>query len=986
SYKIKEIKSNSTQDIYYNDPNHSNKFFQRYYDFNDIGDGVIVGGIITGGHKFSTSANLKSTFNYAGGGSAFLIGGSSGTVNFYGGTISGNSTTALSQWGSKRERSGTVGIRDGGSFNFYDGQIVGNSSRYAGAGIYLFGSSSLPARVNIYGGVIRDNYSLETAYNFQNTSSMFIGGAGLSTDNVGNEASIISISGSPKIVDNMHYDFANNKYISTNMSYSTESVNSIKILDKLYTQNNGTKTYASIGLWGGAGSQLTSNYTVNGNTHEDVNKIFFADDKTKAVAYNTLNGEIQYVTADLKTLTYNANNGTTDTSSISVVDKITVSGSIFTKTGHLFLHWNTSPDDSGTRYSPDDVITLVSNQSLYAIWAKETYRIHYWVNGGTIQGIIPNDYTYGDTMVLPTPSWSGKTFDGWYDNAMLVGSAVTQIDSLSFGDKVYYAKWLGVNEYTITSTAATNGTITPSGSIIYDGISQHYSITPMNGYKIATFTVDGFDRKNDIINNVYEVTGITSNTNIHVTFEKILSTDITVYSTSGDFGTISPKGYSVVSSGSSLTYTITPNPGYRVSYVTVNGISVGAVSSYTLQSITSSQSIHAEFSIMTSPIKFNVNNGSFALGYVAPSVYFEGTGLSLPSLLEVIKTNYSFLGWFDNVDLEGTAITSIDSSQTGAKEYWAKWSINQYTIIFDTNGGSGVSAITQDYDTNVLSPLSPTRTGYTFGGWYANSELTTVSVFSSIPAGNITVYAKWSINQYTITFDSNSGSIVSAITQNYNTDVSTPQNPIKTGYTFGGWYANSELTTAYVFNTMPSENITVYAKWSINQYTITFNSNGGSLVSVITQDYDTSVLTPTSPTRTGYTFGGWYANSELTTAYVFNTMPSENITVFAKWSINQYTISFNSNGGSIVSAITQNYNTAISSPLNPTRIGHTFDGWHSDTDLATLYSFSAMPAQSMTVYAKWSINQYTITFDSNGGSIVSVITLNYDTSVLTPTS
>ncbi|MDZ4197363.1 MAG: InlB B-repeat-containing protein, partial [Candidatus Izemoplasmatales bacterium] len=197
-----------------------------------------------------------------------------------------------------------------------------------------------------------------------------------------------------------------------------------------------------------------------------------------------------------------------------------------------------------------------------------------------------------------------------------------------------------------------------------------------------------------------------------------------------------------------------------------------------------------------------------------------------------------------------------------------------------------------------------------------------------------------------ITFNSNGGSIVSAITQNYNTDVSTPQNPTKTGYTFGGWYANSELTTAYVFNTMTAGSITIYAKWSINQYTITFDSNGGSIVSVITQDYNTTILTPLSPTKTGYTFGGWYANSELTTAYVFNTMPSENITVFAKWSINQYTITFDSNGGSIVSAITQEYGSPIVAPSNPTKEGYTFNGWSQTIPSVVL-------PEHMTIFAYW---------------------------------
>ncbi|PKK99959.1 MAG: hypothetical protein CVV56_08385, partial [Tenericutes bacterium HGW-Tenericutes-1] len=191
--------------------------------------------------------------------------------------------------------------------------------------------------------------------------------------------------------------------------------------------------------------------------------------------------------------------------------------------------------------------------------------------------------------------------------------------------------------------------------------------------------------------------------------------------------------------------------------------------------------------------------------------------------------------------------------------------INQYTITFNSNGGSSVTSITQDYDTSVSAPSNPTRTGYTFNGWYSDAGLTTLYSFSTMPAQNFTLYAKWTINQYTITFNSNSGSLVTAITQDYNTSVSAPSDPTKTGYTFAGWYSDAGLTTPYTFSTMQAQNITLYAKWTINQYTITFDTNGGTIVSSITQDYGTSIIQPVDPTKTSYVFGGWYSDAGLTT-------------------------------------------------------------------------------------------------------------------------
>jgi uncharacterized repeat protein (TIGR02543 family) len=152
-----------------------------------------------------------------------------------------------------------------------------------------------------------------------------------------------------------------------------------------------------------------------------------------------------------------------------------------------------------------------------------------------------------------------------------------------------------------------------------------------------------------------------------------------------------------------------------------------------------------------------------------------------------------------------------------------------------------------------------------------------------MPAKNTIVYAKWTINQYTISFNEDGGSAVTDITQNFETNVSIPTAPTKTGYTFNGWYSDVELTTTYTFTTMPAQSITLYAKWTINQYTISFNEDGGSAVTDITQDYGTNVSEPNAPTKEGYTFGGWYSDVELTQSYVFASMPAENIEVYAKW-------------------------------------------------------------------------------------------------------
>ena len=356
----------------------------------------------------------------------------------------------------------------------------------------------------------------------------------------------------------------------------------------------------------------------------------------------------------------------------------------------------------------------------------------------------------------------------------------------------------------------------------------------------------------------------------------------------------------------------------------------------------------------TYAVTLNTNGGTINNGNVTGYTY--GVGATLPAADDMTYTGHTFKGWYDNENLTGSPVTAIGGAETGNKEYWAKWEINQYTITFDTNGGSEIAPITQDYGTEITAPDNPTRKGYTFKGW--DKEIP-----KTMPAENITVTAQWEINQYTITFDTNGGSEIAPITQDYGTEITAPDNPTRKGYTFKGW--DKEIP-----ETMPAENITVTAQWEINRYTITFDTAGGSEIAPITQDYGTNITAPANPTRIGYTFKGW--DKEIP-----ETMPAENITVKAQWEINRYTITFDTAGGSEIASITQDYGTNITAPANPTRKGYTFKGWDKEIP-------ETMPAENITVKAQWEINRYTITFDTAGGSEIASITQDYGTNITAP--
>ena len=251
-------------------------------------------------------------------------------------------------------------------------------------------------------------------------------------------------------------------------------------------------------------------------------------------------------------------------------------------------------------------------------------------------------------------------------------------------------------------------------------------------------------------------------------------------------------------------------------------------------------------------------NGS---GNAVTDIKFYNDALALRGAL-FTRTGYTQVGWA-TVD-GGEKVYGLDAvyTQNEALTLYPVWNTNQYTITFDTNGGSEIAPITQDYGTNIAAPADPTREGYTFIGWDRK-------IPETMPAENMTVTAQWEINRYTITFDTNGGSEIAPITQDYGTNITAPADPTRDGYTFIGWDRD-------IPEIMPAENMTVTAQWEINRYTITFDTAGGSEIAPITQGYGTAITAPADPTREGYTFIGW--DREIPT-----TMPAENMTLKAKW-------------------------------------------------------------------------------------------------------
>lgn len=145
------------------------------------------------------------------------------------------------------------------------------------------------------------------------------------------------------------------------------------------------------------------------------------------------------------------------------------------------------------------------------------------------------------------------------------------------------------------------------------------------------------------------------------------------------------------------------------------------------------------------------------------------------------------------------------------------------------------------------------------------------------------MYANWKADSYTVTFDSNEGSTITDQVVSYNSTALVPSDPSKPGFTFGGWYADEDLTIAFAFTTAIIADITLYANWATDSYSVTFHSNGGTPVSSQAVSYNGTAAEPSNPTKSGYTFDGWYKDAGLTTAFSFVSAITGNTTLYAKW-------------------------------------------------------------------------------------------------------
>ncbi|MFC4386567.1 InlB B-repeat-containing protein [Gracilibacillus marinus] len=280
---------------------------------------------------------------------------------------------------------------------------------------------------------------------------------------------------------------------------------------------------------------------------------------------------------------------------------------------------------------------------------------------------------------------------------------------------------------------------------------------------------------------------------------------------------------------------------------------------------------------------------------------------------------------------------------------------NIYSIHFETNGGISMNAMPVKFDAPLnLLPI-PIKVGYTFDAWYTDEALTEPLSLQSatMPAEDVTLYAKWKINEYKVIFQDALGMEMDSQFVQHGDAAIAPQPPIRIGYTFTGWDRDFSNVTG---------DLIISPIYEINQYTVIFQDYDGTELAREVVYFGHEASEPIHPTRIGYTFIDWDKTFEFV---------AENLQITAQYAINQYEITFDSEGGSNVEPIAADYNALLEAPTPPTKEGYTFKGWYTDEALIEAFNWenATMSAENLTLHAKWQINEYEVTFLDGDGQV-----------------
>lgn len=792
-------------------------------------------------------------------------------------------------------------------------------------------------------------------------------------------------------------------------------------------------------------------YPETGAGVESETKFGITGKKTAAVAKNVAGFTAQSVTqADIKpdgstvvtinynrkpyTVTWVADNQLFSTQNVTFGAIISVPEGTPAKTGYTFGGWLNKPD------------TMPANDiSIVAEFTPETYQVNYELIYDGIPELEPlavtYNSTYGELPEIEITTGDALRFEGWVDEHGKTVTANTVVNIPAH--HTLTAVWVKENEkpYTVRHLLQN---ISDDGYTLEDVETRYGQIgdntaavaNTYKGFTAKVFSQVVIDGEEDTVTEIYydrNIHSVTWNSNGEAVQPQI---EDYRYGQTIILPGVNREGYIFAGwnmtppdsmPDMSLTYTArwseasytvsfdanggTTNPGpvtvtYKGQYPTLAEISRAG---YTFAGwftqmqggnqvqegenveITQDTTLYARWEPNSYQVGFDLN-GLEGETPESITVTYGGTYNSLPGE-PVTKTGYQFKGWYTATN-GGERITNDTFVKiTTSTTLFAQWAPNTYTVKFDANGASGVLADQlHTYDKGLaLSDLKFTRAGYTFTGWntqadgngtaYRNRE--NVKNLTPDQGDEITLYAQWTINSYTVTFDSVGGTSVEAITELYNTTVEKPDDPTKYGYSLVGWLNGEILVT---FPVVLTDNLNLTAKWRPEEYTITYVGMDGvenSNPKFYTIESDSISMDDPGP-RPGYTFVGWYTDETLSDESKISGIAiawgSTGVrTFYASWKANVYGVNFDdgtetNNAGGNMSAQIFVYDVAQPLKSNEfTNLGYSFIGWGLKPKSAVICTDgenvkNLAPSGSITLYAQWEPTSYTISYTLGSGA------------------
>ena len=276
---------------------------------------------------------------------------------------------------------------------------------------------------------------------------------------------------------------------------------------------------------------------------------------------------------------------------------------------------------------------------------------------------------------------------------------------------------------------------------------------------------------------------------------------------------------------------------------------------------------------------------------------------------------------------------------------------------FTADGTTFAPAQTIDRGGKFTEPAAPSKENHTFAGWYNGDEKFDFDADTTNDPNVLELVAKWEKSKYTVKFVSDHGSFADQTIEHgklIETDKLTI--PEVEGYTFDGWYADENRTIEFDFTKPIKSNTTVYAKWTAKDYEVSFVTEHGKAPASQNVPYNGTATNPGELTAEGYTFIGWYTDDTYDTEFDFTQPITGNTTVYAKWTANDYYVSFVTEHGDPPTSQNVKYNGTAKDPGKLSAEGYTFIGWYTDDTYDTEFDFTQPITSNTTVYAKWEKN------------------------------